>query len=294
LGINTPKDCNPNYLHFERNKLHINKARELFLQTFQKGEDNLSTVWERCVSIFNPLLGLSKTTPLQKHEETADTRRNRRLSLSQYSSEIQTAVAELSIPKAQTWIAKNLPPEDAQALETYATSHQAVTCLTEENYQKFLHSGRFLGFWESPTPPNTKFHESPEDTRCLSDLRLFGEKAHTMTYGLLLVPQLTKIPPQLGGDTTLPRAKAHYGDVALLWKPEVLQSATFCMNDSQEVPFVLPYTVFPELVRRKLINQMRYASNQPPLFPEIYRGKLLYWETQLHQELTPHDVASLL
>jgi hypothetical protein len=92
-----------------------------------------------------------------------------------------------------------------------------------------------------------------------------------------------------------------YGEVAVIWKPEVMKWASCCVNDSQCAPFALPATektlkrmLFPVQIARILsLNRRADAELAARLSGELTGVYAFpdFVEIQIHESLTPsHSV----
>lgn len=297
LGPEGPK---LEYLNFERTAHFLNWAKELTEATLPN-ETPWETIQRIGGEISNPAKGFaSKVRGDHDVAEPPRKRRNRRLLQGKFAGEmrrlldnLETVSITAELQKAAKIAAHPVRTEILGAISTaqeFARHFIPVTYIKRENLNRFLQTGEMKGLWELPSPTwHTSFSESPEealDARAYNDARLWGEKGTRITYGALVLPEDTQTDGAL---------RRMYGECRIVWKPEVLASATFCMNDSQESPFCIPYEVFEEAVVRMLLHKI--TGGKPAAHTALIKcnnpfppKRFHFFEIQIHRGLTPAEM----
>jgi len=299
-----PEGPDINRLNLQRSEHFLGWAKKLVDQTFDN-ETPWATIRDLGASLSNPAQGFSaKVKGTFDPDEPPRKRRNRRLLQGKFAKELQELLDNLEtisiIAEAQKVVSGLSQPHGKtelvgmiRAAKEFAAAFIPVTYIKKENLERFLAEGESKSVWELPAPTwHTKFSESAEaalDARAYNDLRLWGEKGIGMTYGALIFPE----------DERTDSALRHmYGPCRIVWKPEVLESASFCMNDSQESPFCLPHEVFEEAVTRTLLHKIgRHGAGGEALAPILARcenpfppSAFHFFEAQYHRRMTPNDM----
>jgi len=294
---------NPKYLHFERTPNFFRAAQRLFDTTGHDNELPLATIIEIGEEVSNPAKGTAAKTPDRFDEsETPRKRRNRRLLQGQFAGAMKTILENLedyAIASDLNKVIHRLPSKEKGVLtqaitstKLFASQFLPVTYIQPASLQTFQEERCLKSVWELDAPTwHTTFSENTEsvlDARAYNDSRLWGEKGRWLAHGALIIPEDYAV------DT---RLREMYGSKRITWKKNVLEGASFCVNDSQENAFCLPIEVFPETIMRQMLGvlcrtmlRMPELIRLPDPFPDTH---LQFIELQIHKKLTPEDIQTI-
>ena len=294
-----PGALDPRLLRLDKSDRFIPLAETLAQRT---GPDaDFQSVWDAGVVLANPTRGVRRVAVDHWFDdETPAQRRDRRLKQA-HRPWFTQARADLWAPDVTTHEAIDtivselrgrVPHYEFLRSVTYRETASAITAarayirasapITYTNaFKEFVASGEYRTIWEHGVSWQKRYHDAPEDVRALQDMRMFGELGRHVAYASMLPLQ------EVETNITLSRM---YGGQRIVWNRDILKGASMCPNDSHYAPFVLPYSDenLTKLIVGTILRHLPHLHLLRPWGDAPHR----YVELQIHQRLTPADMAN--
>lgn len=253
-------DLDPRYLRLPRTPFLIKFAERLFHKTHSCSADWIRT-WEIGVEQYNPNMGtIDIIRDYWDASESGPARRDRRLGQAEYSGEMT----------------KFLDIVDRAMREAKATPRKmkfnVFTYCSQATLDNFKETGEWLDYWKLHDRGIKAWHDKycdrPDDSKAFNDKRLYGEKGRGITYAIMAPAEM----PGYDGGGPDTWARGTYGPVRIQWNEDVLESASFSLNDSQENIFVIPFST----------TNLMWAVKSSQ--------RLNFIEAQIHRPMKPTDI----
>jgi hypothetical protein len=245
---------NPHYLRLQHASGLISHAIKLYNLC---PNANWATIWETGVSLVNPDIVLDELPDNYRDDEPPQVRAKRRAFGGYFTNRAlqhEKMLESLVIPD-----------------ENIISQSKIFTYCASDTYRKFKEEGVWKSLWETGPMWHFKYNDCPMECRGYNDERLYGERGTWIAHGIVS-------PPEGLDKSCDKRLREMYGNVRIQWKQDALKACTFCINDSQAAPYVLPLTS-RNFIGTLLHNRM--IGKQPVYFIEA----------QIHQKMSLADVA---
>jgi hypothetical protein len=286
-------------LRLDKSDRFITLAETLAQRT---GPDaDFQSVWDAGIVLANPTRGVRRVAVDHwfAHETPAQ-RRDRRLKQAQrpWFTQVRADIwapditAHEAIDTIVAELRGRVPNYEHLRSVTYRETTSAITAArayiraaaptTYTNaFEAFVADGEYRTIWESGVSWQKRYHDAPEDVRALQDMRMFGELGRHVAYASML--------PVNDVETNLTMSRM-YGAQRIVWNRAILKGASMCPNDSHYAPFLLPYSDhnMVKLIVGTIARHLPHLHLLRPWGDAPHR----YVELQIHQRLTPADMAN--
>ena len=231
------------------------------------------------------------------------------------------------VPEAPDYVmtrfARQVPPQTAK--DAFQRCH-AVTMMSGEDYRNFIVDDEYLTFWQTGPTWHSNYSPEPEKARLFNDQRLFGEKADTTAYGVVLCDAPT-YEISYANSRQLQEYLSSYlrGRAGKLieWRDAKLEECSFTYGDSAQNILAFKFSPARLMAYICAVKFTEWLFNPTPQCPPMFLGirsdlfkrvppqdavqscavaflgtpgvpRNPYFELHFHDSLTPDDIKRIL